>query len=282
MKPVSFFALALFCFSLQLASAQDNKANIRKAYDALNRRDFATFVQMCAPDFTEYSAGPAPVRTPQAAVEAYQMFFTAFPDLKFQVNDIAAGENGRFYVKVTLSGTNTGPFGMLPATGKSARVEDVDVLEINPAGLASSHWSANPAGMLSAIGYGSMLNPNTAVIMAAYDAFGKGDLPAVLALCSDDATFEIHDRSFDSKPRVFTGKDGVGNFFAELAAKFKYAKFQPWRFLADGDDVIILLSVDFTLIPTGKNYSANYVHHFRVVNGKIVSFKGVDDMPVLK
>lgn len=283
MKSISFFALLLFSLTLQPLSAQDAvKANIKKAYDALNRRDFASFTQMCAPDFTEYSAGPSPIHTPQAAVEAYQSYFTAFPDLRFQVNDIAGGENGRYYVSLTLTGTNTGPFGMLPATGKSARVDDVDVLELNPAGLAVSHRSANPGGMMSAVGYGSMLNPNTAVISAMYEAFGKGDLPTILAHCTDNVTFEIHDRSFDSKPRVFTGKDGVGNFFAELGSKFRYAKFLPWRFLADGDDVTVLVSVEFTLLSTGKNYSANYFHHFRLVDGKIASFKGIDDMPVMK
>jgi hypothetical protein len=68
--------------------------NIRGAYDALNRRDYAAFTRYVTPDFTEYAAGPEPIKSPAAAIEAYKVYFTAFPDLKCVINDIAQGAEG--------------------------------------------------------------------------------------------------------------------------------------------------------------------------------------------
>lgn len=35
-----------------------------------------------------------------------------------------------------------------------------------------------------------MLNPSTAVVMDIYEKFGKGDVPGILASCTDDVCFE--------------------------------------------------------------------------------------------
>ena len=72
----SFALLGMFIFmALTTIIAQDTKANIKAAYDNLNKRDYAAFTKLVSPDFTEYAAGPAPIKTPQAAIEAYKMFF---------------------------------------------------------------------------------------------------------------------------------------------------------------------------------------------------------------
>ncbi|MBK8568401.1 MAG: nuclear transport factor 2 family protein [Saprospiraceae bacterium] len=92
----------------------------------------------------------------------------------------------------------------------------------------------------------SRLNPNTQVVMQAYEKFGKGDIPGLLALCDDKVMFNIEDAMFDSKPRMFNGKAEVGKFFEELGAKIRYSKFQPTRFVADGDDVFISVAAEYT------------------------------------
>src|SRR5688572_19095320 len=91
-----------------ITDAQDAKTNIKAAYDLLNKRDYAAFAKHCAPDFIEYSAGPVPITTAEAAIEAYKEYFAAFPDLTLTVNEITKGENGKYYIHVTSSGTNNG------------------------------------------------------------------------------------------------------------------------------------------------------------------------------
>ncbi|MFN0173862.1 MAG: nuclear transport factor 2 family protein [Saprospiraceae bacterium] len=285
MKQIKFFTLTLiFLLSAKVITfAQNNaEANIRKAYASLESRDYNTFASLCADDFAELGLAPMPIKGAANAIEQYKAFLNAFPDLKFKIGSIAPAGNNRYYLDVTLTGTNTAPFMGLPATGKSILVKDMDIVELNAAGKCVSHWTANPNGALYQIGYGSLANPSTAVVMDVYGKFGQGDVPGILALCSDDVVFEIQDRLFDSKARWFKGKSEVGQFFQELGPKFQYAKFQPTRFVSDGDDVFVLIDVEYKHLPSGKTYTSTYTHHFKVTNGKVAYFRGVDDFQMMK
>lgn len=279
-------SLALFCAFLQTAGAQDmtakQKANIQAAYDALNRKDFTAFASLCAPDYVEQNVAPTPTKGINAAIELYKQFFTAFPDFMIKINEIAPSGVNRYLLRVTITGTNTGSFMGLPATGKSIKFDDADVVVLNADGKCISHQVTNVGEPLRQIGYGSLTNPNTNVIMEAYGNFGKHDVAAIQAQCADDVVFELQDRMFDSKARWFKGKDGVGKFFQEIGSKFQYTKFQPVRFVADGDDVFILVDAEYKLSSTGKTYSSTYTHHFVVKNGKIAYFRGVDDFQMEK
>lgn len=282
MKTIKLFTLALCCAALQTVSAQDMaakaKMSIQTAYDALNRRDFATFKAQCADNYTDLNVGPAPVTGADACIDLYKQFFTAFPDFKIQIREIVPSTMANTWiVRVSLSGTNTGPFMMLPPTGKPIRFDDVDFVVLDANGKCVSHAITNVGEPLRQIGYGSLNNPNTGVVMEVYGRFGQGDIPGVIAMCADNVVFDLQDRMFDSKARMFNGKAGVEQFFREVGAKFQYSKFQPTRFVADGDDVFILVDAEYTYLPTGKMYASTYTHHFKVVNGKITFFRGVDD-----
>lgn len=280
MKQFKSFCLvfALLMSAFASVNAQGNtEANIRKAYAALESRDFNTFASLCSDDFSELALAPMPIKGVWNAIEQYKQFMNAFPDLKFKVGSIAPAGNNRYYLDVTLTGTNTAPFMGMPATGKSIMVHDMDVVELNSAGKCISHWSANSGGALIQIGYGSLTNPNTAKVMELYGKFGSGDIAGVLADCTDDVVFDVHDHMFDSKERVFKGKDGVAQFFKELGTKFQYSKFQPTRFVADGDDVFILVDVDYKSTADGKRHTSTYTHHFKLSNGHVTYFRGVDD-----
>lgn len=288
MKQIKIFTLLLAlvgAFSLK-ASAQDvttqNMATIRAAYDALNRKDWAGFAALCDPNYTDINVGPAPAVGINAALELYKQFQTAFPDFKITINEIAAASPTRFLLRVTVSGTNTGSFMGLPPTGKPMRFDDADVVEMNANGKAISHAITNLGEPLVQIGYASMLNPSTQVVMSIYEKFGKGDVPGILASSTDGVMFDIQDRMFDSKPRQFKGKAEVGKFFQELGSKFQYTKFQPTRFVADGDDVFILIDAEYKLLATGKTYASTYTHHFKIVNGKVAFFRGLDDFQMMK
>jgi ketosteroid isomerase-like protein len=273
-----FLTLALFCAFFQTAQSQDatakNKATIMAAYDALNRKDWAAFSALCAPNYTEVNVGPAPAVGINAALDLYKQFHTAFPDFKVKINEIAPVSSTRFLLRVTITGTNTGPFMMLPPTGKSIKFDDSDVVELNAEGKAISHSITNMGEPLRQIGYGSLNNPNTGVVMAAYGAFGKGDIPGVLALCSDNVTWDVSDIPAPGmEKKVYTGKAAVEQFFTQLGSKVHFNKFEPWRFIADGDDVIVLINAEFKSLVDNKTYSFAANHHLTVKNGKVTSFK---------
>ena len=70
-------------------STEDNKALTRRGFDALNQRNWAAFYELIAPDFVLHDAS-----TTIKGLEAYQqflsMYYTAFPDLHFTVEDLIA------------------------------------------------------------------------------------------------------------------------------------------------------------------------------------------------
>lgn len=288
MKLIKFsvLTLALCCAFFQTSQAQDmtakNKASIQAAYDALNRKDWSAFSALCAPNFTDLNVGPAPVVGTQAAIELYKQFQSAFPDFMVKINEIVPASANRYQLRVTVTGTNTGTFMGLPATGKSIQFNDVDIVELDANGKAISHAVTNTGEALRQIGYGSMMNPNTQAVIGLYEKFGKGDVPGILEACADNVVFDLHDHMFDSKERVFKGKAEVGQFFQEVSSKFQYAKFQPVRFVADGNDVFILVEAEYKYAATGKTYASTYTHHFIIENGKVVYFRGIDDFQIMK
>lgn len=281
MKHLTLFVLALFGALIQPAAAQDmtakNKAAVLAAYDAFNQKDWAGFAALCSTGYTDVNVGPAPAEGINAALDLYRQFHAAFPDFMAKVTDIVPTSPTRFLLRLTVTGTNTGSIMGLPPTGKSIRFEDADVVELDMAGKIISHKVTNSGEPLRQIGYGSFTNPATQVVLDAYQKFGQGDVPGILAICNNDVVFELQDRVFDTKPRWFKGPSEVGGFFQELGTKHQYSKFQPVRFVADGDDVFILVEAEYTQRATGKMYTTTYTHHFRIVNGKISYFRGLDD-----
>ncbi len=258
-----------------------NMDTIRKAYEALSNRDYKAFASYCADNYTELSLGPKPIEGIEASIAQYKVFFDAFPDFKVEATEIAPAGNNRYFSKLRVSGTNTGNFLMLPPTNAHFELTDMDIIEMNAQGKAISHWVANPAGSLIAVGYGSIVNPSTGVVIAAYDAFGKKDIPAILNLCNEDVVFEIHDDIiYPNGIQTFKGKEEVAKFFQDIAEKLTFEKFQPSRFLADGNDVVALVNAEFKVHKSSGSYKTGYCHHFKTMNNKISYFKGVLETPV--
>lgn len=283
MKTFRFFLLAFLAFSFNActAEAQDattkrDFANIRAAYEALNQRNWDAFSALCTDDYVEVNVGPAPTKGLKNAIELYKQFAVGFPDFKLNILDIAPAGGGKYLIRMHITGTNTGPFMGLPATGKTINFKDADIVILNKDGKCTSHEITNTREPLVQIGYGSMLIPSTQVVMQAYEKFGKGDVEGISALCADNVVFEIEDHNFDIAMRTFKGKKEVAKFFEELASRIKYSKFQPVRFVADGDDVFILIDSDYEVAATKKHYSSSYIHHFKVSDGKITYFNGSD------
>lgn len=288
MNRITFFTclLALFGANFQPALAQDatakNKATIQAAYDALNRKDWVGFAAQCDPNFTDVNVGPAPAVGIEAALELYKQFHAAFPDFMVKINEIAPVSPTRFLLRVTVTGTNTGPIMGLPATGKSIKFDDSDVVELNAQGKITSHTITNTGEPLIQIGYAAMLNPSTQTVLAAYGAFGKGDIPGMLAMCADDVVWDVTDHALPGLEKtVYRGKAGVGRFFSDLDSKAKITRFEPRRFFADGDEVAVLLHVELTTTTDGKQYALAVVHHFTIRNGQVASMKAVSALKQL-
>jgi len=121
-----------------------------------------------------------------------------------------------------------------------------------------------------------MSDANVDVIRAAYEAFGRGDVPAIVNLVSEDVDW----RFTGPKRLAYTGrfkKTEVANWFADVAAADDIQAFEPREFIAGGDHVTVLGWESCTARPSGKVFETEWVHVFTVKHGKITRFWGMYD-----
>ena len=84
-----------------------------------------------------------------------------------------------------------------------------------------------------------------------YEAFGRGDIPAILAQLAPDVEWEYGANSTDVawlQPR--RGRDDVAGFFQALAA-LEFHSFRPTTILEAGNVVVSLVDVDASVKATG-------------------------------
>jgi uncharacterized protein len=96
------------------------------------------------------------------------------------------------------------------------------------------------------------MSEHIGVVKAIYEAFGRGDIDALLVHCAPDIDWE-HDRSATStslfRPR--RGHDGVRGFFDELNV-WEFLRFEPQTFLAGSNMVAVSILIEVRHRRTGK------------------------------
>ncbi len=86
-----------------------NKAQFRRAYEELlNQGILAVADELIAPDFLNHEAPPGRNRGPESMRQLTTMLRTAFPDLRFTIEELVA-EGDTVAGRLTMSGTHQGP-----------------------------------------------------------------------------------------------------------------------------------------------------------------------------
>jgi steroid delta-isomerase-like uncharacterized protein len=125
--------------SAQQSEVERNKAVVRRFVEEVqNGKDEAVFDELNAPDFVNLSAPPGVPSDLEGGKAFLWSFFNAFPDCRFTIDDMIA-EADRVATKKTFTGTHTGDFGDIPATGRSVTVQYVDILRLRD-GRVVEHW----------------------------------------------------------------------------------------------------------------------------------------------
>ena len=119
-------------------STEDNKANVRRGYDALNERNWAAFDALCAPDIVLHNASMT-IQGYPAYKQFITMYFTAFPDLHITIEDMIA-EGDTVVVRTTFHGTHKGDLMGIPPTGKQATTTGISIFSVAN-GKAVEQWA---------------------------------------------------------------------------------------------------------------------------------------------
>jgi steroid delta-isomerase-like uncharacterized protein len=128
-------ALALSgCTELGLVqgpSAGQNKDIVRSFVDAMNNRDYDRLDELVKPDLVRHSQATPGVQV--RSLEEFKQFLQqdaqTFPD-GHQTIEMMVAEGNKVAVYATYTGTQEGPFGPYPPTGKTMELKFLAVLRL--------------------------------------------------------------------------------------------------------------------------------------------------------
>jgi hypothetical protein len=115
------------------------------------------------------------------------------------------------------------------------------------------------------------------MIRSVYEAFGRGDVPAILGMLADDVDW------YDPGPPEVThagryrGRDDVGRFFSKVGESLDIEAFQQTEFIAKGDRVIVLGSIRAKVKRTGLVYDSEFAMSWTLRDGRITKWQVYED-----
>jgi ketosteroid isomerase-like protein len=101
---------------------------------------------------------------------------------------------------------------------------------------------------------------NLETVRAIYDAFGRGDIPAILDQLAEDVAWDLDAPGYGIpiyEPGV--GKEHVQRFF-EALQDLEFLRFEPTNFLTGGNQVAVPINVQVEVKATGKVAEALEIH----------------------
>jgi len=118
---------------------------------------------------------------------------------------------------------------------------------------------------------------NVDVVQQAYATFGRGDIPALLSLLTDDVEWSQYGPSVIPFAGTRRGREGVAEFFSLIGETLEFEQFVLREFVTQGDTVVVLGYERSLVKPTGRTFEQEWVHVYTLSNGKIAKVRLFED-----
>ena len=118
---------------------------------------------------------------------------------------------------------------------------------------------------------------NAGVVQETYEAVGRGDIPALLDLLTDDVEWTFQGPSSIPFAGTRRGREGVAEFFSLVGKNLKFQEFEPREFVAQGDTVVVLGFERSLVKPTGRTFEQEWAHVYTLRDGKVATFLALED-----
>lgn len=126
----------------------------------------------------------------------------------------------------------------------------------------------------------SAIEQNLQVIQTLYQAFGRGDVPAVLACIDENATW-VNPYGKGHFPghwgKACRGHAEIVGFFQAINDAVDVRGFDPFELIAQGDKVVALINWNGVVRQTDKPFEVLLVHIWTLRDDKVVDYVGLDD-----
>jgi ketosteroid isomerase-like protein len=114
---------------------------------------------------------------------------------------------------------------------------------------------------------------NLSIVRALYEAFGRRDMPAILALLDPEVEWSEPENPHNPAAGTRRGHAGflewarIGNEAEEILA------LRPQRFLVDGQGIAVAGHMRCRARATGRFYESDFVHLVTLRDGKVTRFQ---------
>lgn len=119
-------------------------------------------------------------------------------------------------------------------------------------------------------------------IKALYAAFGRGDVSAIVEMTAEDVDWGLASDAPGIERlawvRAGEGRAAVLGYFRGVGETMDVHAFEPVLVLGEGDSVLALIDIDFTVRPTGKRLRSREAMHFTFDrSGRIARYRPLFD-----
>lgn len=262
-----------------------NKEIVRQMAEAINERDFDALDHLVADDVRRHSAATPGVEV--RSLEDFKAFLhqdlAAVPDARQEIQ-IMIAEGDKVALRAIYRGTQTGPMGPFPPSGKQVEIPFIGILRIEDGKIAELWVEWDNLAALTRLGHlpppeadaaaaGVDMTPAARKTLARRwfdDVINRRDLDAI-----DDAYSEdyVHHGAEGAEIR---GLDEVRSFAAALLAASADRRAEVHQQVVEGDRVVTHFTSRGTLTgpfrgrpPTGEPWITEGIVISRIEDGKI-------------
>ena len=121
-----------------------------------------------------------------------------------------------------------------------------------------------------------MSQANIEIAKNCYDAFGRGDIPALLAALAKDVEWITPGDGIPTEG-ARRGPAEVGEFFEVVGSTWSFNSFEPREFIASGDTLVVVGRYAGLAKATGKPVASDWVMVWKIRDGKVTYFREFTD-----
>ena len=119
---------------------------------------------------------------------------------------------------------------------------------------------------------------NTSIVRGIYEAFGRGDIETILNILADNVEWNVSgDKDGIPYAGTFHGRSSVHDFFSLLGDSIAYDRFEPRRFVAEGEQVAVFGYYHGNVKTNGQIVETNWAMEWTLKDGRVIKFTAYDD-----